>query len=235
MATTGTAQIQDILITESSSAQSDNLTHALPPSWTPSTYGGPSFSSSFRFFPPNYPHSSDCSLSLNIHRFFPVKNISQVILFLKKKIIFLKLWNLLPRLFYFLYFLPDFSDLWSAPTSSISWPLTCSFFTSRMAFINIVLLKMCSQGHQWPSHIPVRSVSSPSPHSPLPFNNLCHQSPGPMVLLGNTSYVYSSLSVPNGRTLGRHGGWEGGDPFHLFPLVSPLSNPSCIWPPCSSL
>ena len=90
MATTGTAQIQDILITESSSAQSDNLTHGLPPSWTPSTYGGPSFSSSFRFFPPNYPHSSDCSLSLNIHRFFPVKNISQVILFLKKKNHFFK-------------------------------------------------------------------------------------------------------------------------------------------------
>ena len=235
MATTGIAQIQDILITESSSAQSDNLTHALPPSWTPSTYGGPSFSSSFRFFPPQLSSFLRLFFVLKYSQVFPCEKYFTGYSLLKKKIIFLKLWNLLPRLFYFLYFLPDFSDLWSAPTSSISWPLTCSFFTNRMASINIVLLKMCSQGHQWPSHIPVRSVSSPSPHSPLPFNNLCHQSPGPMVLLGNTSYVYSSLSVPNGRTLGRHGGWEGGDPFHLFPLVSPLSNPSCIWPPCSSL
>lgn len=210
MATTGTAQIQDILITESSSEQSDNLTHPLPPSWTPSTYGGPSFSSSFHFFPTTIliPQTVLCpqiftgfSLWKIFHRLFSS---------LKKKSFFFKLWHLLPRLFYFLYFLPDFSDLWSAPTSSISWPLTCSFFTSRMASINIVLLKMCSQGHQWPSHIPVRSVSSPSPHSPLPFNNLCHQSPGPMFLLGNISYVYSSFSVPNGRTLGGHGGSGAG-------------------------
>lgn len=56
---------------------------------------------------------------------------------------------------YFLHFLPDFSNLWSAPTSSISWPLTHSFLTCRLASINILLLKMCSQGCQWPSHDPV--------------------------------------------------------------------------------
>lgn len=92
-----------------------------------------------------------------------------------------------------------------------------------MAPINIISLKMCSQGHQWPSHIPVRSVPSPSPHSPLPFNNLCHQPPGPMFLLGNTSYVYSSLSVPNGRTLGRHGSWGWGVILSIYSLWFLLS------------
>ena len=147
-------------------------------------------------FPPTYPHSLYCSLSSNMHGFFPSSKKKK-----KKHFFFNSETSSQDCFIYFLYFLPDFSDLWSAPTSSISWPLTCSLFTSRMASINIVLLKMCSQGHQWPSHLPMRSVSSPSPHSPLLFNNLCHQSPCPMFLLGNT-YVYSSLSIPNGRTLG---------------------------------
>lgn len=43
----------------------------------------------------------------------------------------------------------------------------------------------------------------PSFHSPLPFNNVDHQSPGPVFLLGNISYVYSFLSISKDRTLGR--------------------------------
>lgn len=119
----------------------------------------------------------------------------------KKPTFFSWPWSLLIRLF---YLFPSFSSKFLksvvCPTSSISWPLTHSFLTCRLASINILLLKMCSQGHQWSSccHSP------PSPHSPLPFSNLDHQSHGPMfLLLGKISHVYPLPSISNDRTLRR--------------------------------
>lgn len=104
---------------------------------------------------------------------------------------------------YFLHFLPNFSNLWSASTSSTSLPLTHSFLTCRLASINILSLKVCSQGRWRPSHHLIVLGFSPSLHSPLPSNNLDHQSPRPMFLLGNIFYVYSFLPIFNVRTLER--------------------------------
>lgn len=98
-----------------------------------------SFSSSFNIFL----LSTYCPLVFKCVHKFPV---------FKKKSIFLDPETTSQGCFiYFLHFLPNFSNLWSASASSTSSPLTHSFLTCRLASINILLLRMCSQGRRWPS------------------------------------------------------------------------------------
>lgn len=168
---------------------STTLTHPLPPPLTPSMYRGPSSSSSFHLFS----HlSSYCSLSSNVHRFSPLQKK-------KKKIIF-----------------PD------SETSSQDCLFSSKFLSSvvcshilHFLTTNSLLPHLQAGFHQYPftenvfrrSPVafspPNEKGFAPRPHSPLPFNNLHHQSPGPMFLLGSISYVYSFLSISNDRTLGR--------------------------------
>lgn len=122
---------------ESSTGKSNNSNPPLLRPLTPSMYRGPSFSSSFNISV----LSTYCPLSLNMCTDFP-----SLIFFLDSKT------SSQDCFIYFLHFLPNFSSLWSVPTSSISFPLTHSFFTCSLASVNILLLKMSSQGHQWPSH-----------------------------------------------------------------------------------
>lgn len=140
---------------ESSIRQShESHPHPTPALLNPFTYRSPSSSSSFNI----------CLLSAYLPLFFKCTQVSS----LKKKKT--NLFLLDPEAssqdcsIYFLHFLPNFSNLW--PPFPDHWLTPSS--PARLSSINILLLKMCSQGHWCPSfcHPP------PSPHSPLPFNNL---------------------------------------------------------------
>lgn len=120
---------------ESCIGPSNNSNPPRLPSLTPSMCRGPSFSSSFNTF---FPFTYHLQMGAQVSR-------------LQKKIFFLTL-KLPHKTFISLIFFPNFSNLWSAPTFSISFPSTHSFLTCRLACINILLLNMCFQGHQWPSH-----------------------------------------------------------------------------------
>ena len=229
VATIETAQIQNILITESSSEQSDNLTHPLPPSWTPSTYGGPSLSSAFHFSP---------HLSSFLILFFVLKYAWVFPFFEKKKknTFFLTL-KPPPRTVLFISFIffqisqicglpphPPFPDHWLAPYSPAGWLPSILFYWKCVPKVTSGLLTS-----QWEAFLPpvltllcfsiIYVISHPVPCSCL------------AILMFILPFLFP-MAGPWGGVRSRGG---EGDPFHLFPLVSPLSNPSCIWPPCSSL
>lgn len=164
-----------------------------------------SFSSSFNIFL----LSTYCPLVFKCVHKFPV---------FKKKKYFSWPWNNLTRLF---YLFPSFSSKF---LKSVVCLCVFHFLTT-----DSLLPHLQAGFHQYPftknvfPRSPVafsppnlsRVFFPTSPHSPLPFNNLGHQSPGPMFLLGNISYVYSFLSIFNVRTLER--------PFSSTYLCSLLS------------
>lgn len=188
----GTGQVwHNLLTVEGSIRQSSESSPRLSAPLNPRMCRSPSFSSSFSILPPICIPSSclqKCS-----------SNTNQT----KTPTFFSWPWKLLTRPFYlFPLFSSKFLRSVVCPTSSISWPLTPSFLTCRLAPINILLLKMCPQGHQWPS--------------------FCHPHPG-LILFYLSVIKAIGHMVPCSSCLARFLMFILS---FLFPMTRPLGEPS---------
>lgn len=139
-------------------------------------------------------------------------------------------WSLFTILF---YLFPSFSSKFLKfvvfPTSSISWPLTRSWLTCKLASINQqcplpenALAKVTSSHPVFLVFVCLFVFSFPV--LLLLFQSFSPSDTNSHVLTWQYFYVYSFVSISNDKTLGA--------PLSFACLWSLSSYPPCIWPPC---